>query len=271
MKLLFSEYKSDYDNYIFPYVIWAMPEAGEKPTGLFSQGFLPSSGKLERFYMCRQVRVELSKFEPSSENRRILRKGNDITFKVIPREQFQYTKEWQQFCKRYADHKFGSDVMSEERLKDVFNSPACSHLLTFYDENRAQDVGLVVMYLSKPEVAFYYYSFYELDHDVKSLGMVMMTLSVQWCRNNGYRYIYLGSCYSRNALYKTQFTGFEFWNGTEWSKNLGELKYMIKRDSGSVSSHLLEDQEYIEMFLSNRPVFRQSQSFIQSTSPFFVF
>src|SRR5688572_8741396 len=76
MKLLFSEAKADYDHYIFPYAIWAFPEAGETPGDLFNQGFLPSSRNLDRFYLCRQVRVNLAQFKPSSENRRILRKFN---------------------------------------------------------------------------------------------------------------------------------------------------------------------------------------------------
>ena len=76
MKLLFSEARADYANYIFPYAIWAFPEAGETPGDLFNQGCLPSSRNLDRFYLCRQVRVNLAKFKPSSENRRILRKFN---------------------------------------------------------------------------------------------------------------------------------------------------------------------------------------------------
>ena len=36
MKLLFSEQKSDYDHYQFPYAIWAVPEAGESPSDIFN-------------------------------------------------------------------------------------------------------------------------------------------------------------------------------------------------------------------------------------------
>src|SRR6266478_3965574 len=85
MKLLFSEAKADYAHYIFPYAIWAFPEAGETPGDLFNQGFLPSLRELDRFYLCRQVRVDLRRFGASSENRRILRKGQGITDKLIPR------------------------------------------------------------------------------------------------------------------------------------------------------------------------------------------
>ena len=88
MKLLFSEQKSDYDHYQFPYAIWAVPEADETPADIFNAGFLPSSRNLDRFYLCRQVRVNLAKFTPSSENRRILRKGEGIKVELIPRAQF---------------------------------------------------------------------------------------------------------------------------------------------------------------------------------------
>ena len=75
MKLLFSEHKSNYDRYQFPYAIWAVPEPGETPAELFNAGFLPSSRNLDRFYLCRQIRVNQSAYKPGTENRRILRKG----------------------------------------------------------------------------------------------------------------------------------------------------------------------------------------------------
>ncbi len=111
MKLLFSEYKSDYANYIFPYAIWAIPEPGETPAQIFKQGFLPSSRNLDRFYMCRHIRINLKAFQPSSENRRILRKGAGIAFTLVPRAEFHYTAERREFYKNYADIKFGKDVL----------------------------------------------------------------------------------------------------------------------------------------------------------------
>ena len=85
MKLVFSESQPDYGHYIFPYAIWAFPEPGETPADFFDRGFLPSSRELDRFYLCRQVRVNLRQHRPSSENRRILRKGEGISARLIPR------------------------------------------------------------------------------------------------------------------------------------------------------------------------------------------
>ncbi len=91
MILLFSESSSDYSRYIYPYVIWAVPEPGETPADLLGQGFLPSSPKLDRFYLCRNIRVDLRRYTPSSENRRVLRKGAGIEVELIPRAQFDYS------------------------------------------------------------------------------------------------------------------------------------------------------------------------------------
>ncbi len=85
MKLLFSEHKADYGHYIFPYAIWGVPEADETPADFFHHGFLPSSRDMDRFYLCRHVRVNLRKHRVSSENRRILRKGGGITATLVSR------------------------------------------------------------------------------------------------------------------------------------------------------------------------------------------
>ena len=175
MKLLFSEEAADYEHYQFPYAIWAIPEAGEAPSDIFNAGFLPSSRNLDRFYLCRQVRVNLGKFKPSSENRRILRKGEGIEVKLVPREKYDYTPERRQFFKTYADIKFGKDVMSFERLDSLFGSPIISHLLTFNDIKTGAEIGVATLYLEGKNLAYYYYAFYDLNYYARNLGMFMMT------------------------------------------------------------------------------------------------
>jgi len=252
MKLLFSEYKSDYVHYIFPYAIWAMPEAGETPGMIFQNGFLPSNYKLERFYLCRQIRIKLADFVPSSENRRILRKGTGIHYELIPRENFDYSSPRREFCKTYADIKFGKDVMSYQRLDLLFNSRVFSHVLRFIDTTSDKEIGLVTLYLEPTEMAFYYYAFYDLNYYSRNLGMYMMTSAVNFFNQLEYKYLYLGTCYSPNALYKTQFAGFEFFNGFCWSNNLKELKYLIQREDSAITQHLLETEIYRERFYDGK-------------------
>ena len=250
MKLLFSEQNSDYEHYQFPYAIWAVPEPGETPSDIFNAGFLPSSRDLDRFYLCRQVRVALAKFKPSSENRRILRKGAGIEVKLVPRDKYNYTPERREFFKTYADIKFGKDVMTFERLDALFGSPIISHLLVFTDAKTGVEIGVATLYLEGRELAYYYYAFYDLNYYARNLGMFMMTSAVALFAERGFRHFYLGTCYSQTALYKTQFAGAEFFNGFRWSGDLDELKFIIKRDKKDLTQHLLETGEYRDEFYS---------------------
>jgi arginyl-tRNA--protein-N-Asp/Glu arginylyltransferase len=268
MKLLFSEAQPDYGNYIFPYAIWAFPEPGETPAALFSAGFLPSSRQLDRFYLCRHLRVQLDKFEPSSENRRILRKGEGITVKLVPRPEFDYTPARREFCQRYTDAKFGASGMSDERLDSLFNSPVTTHLLVFTETATGAEVGLATLYVAGDRMAFYYYAFYDLAYANRSLGMFMMTSAVELFAARGCQQLYLGSCYAESALYKTQFTGAEFFNGWRWSDNLEELKFILRRQQlPEIKQHLLESEAYRETFapgelkeLAAQSVFRANPS-----------
>jgi len=248
MKLVFSEHVSDYSHYVFPYAIWGIPDKGETPSQMFDAGFLPSSRNLDRFYLCRHVRVELRKFNSSSENRRVLRKGEGIQLELVPRAKFDFTKERRAFYKSYADIKFGKDVMTLARLDALFNSPIISHLLVFTDTKTGTEVGTATLYLEGDELAYYYYAFYDLNYFQRNLGIYMMTSAVAEFTNRGTRHLYLGSCYSENALYKTQFVGAEFFNGFCWSHNLKELKYLLKRDHPGAEQHLVETEEFQNLF-----------------------
>ena len=250
MKLLFSEQNSDYDNYQFPYAVWALPEPGETPAAIFAAGFLPSSRHLDRFYLCRQVRVNLAGFKPSSENRRILRKGAGIEVALVPRDKFDYTPERRAFFKTYADIKFGKDVMSHERLDALFAAPIISHLLVFTDTATGKEIGVATLYLEGRALAFYYYAFYDLNYYARNLGMFMMTSAVALFAERGTRHLYLGTCYSDSALYKTQFAGAEFFNGFRWADNLKELKFILNRDQKALRQHLLETAAYRDEFYS---------------------
>jgi len=250
MKLLFSEENSDYANYRFPYAIWAVPEAGETPADIFDAGFLPSGLRLDRYYLCRQIRVNLAQFELSSENRRILRKGQGVNLDLVPRDKFDYSPARREFFKTYADGKFGQDIMTYERLDALFASPLVSHLLVFTDAQSGAEIGVAVLYLEGPALAYYYYAFYDLNYLARNLGMFMMTSTVELFGGRGCRHLYLGTCYSEKALYKTQFAGVEFFNGFRWSHNLAELKHLLQRDLKGGRQHLLETEDYRAAFYS---------------------
>jgi hypothetical protein len=245
MKLLFSEARPDYAHYVFPYAVWAFPEPGETAADLFEAGFLPSSHQLDRFYLCRHVRVALEKFQPSSENRRILRKGEGVVATLVPRADFVFTPARRAFCQRYIAAKFGAAGMEDRRLDSLFHAPITSHVLVFTEAATGAEAGLATLYIEEGRLVYYYYAFYDLTEAGRSLGMFMMTTAVQLCTERGVQRLYLGSCYTENALYKTQFLGCEFFNGHRWSESLAELRFLLRRhEQPGGTRHLLEDEAY---------------------------
>lgn len=250
MKILFSEAPPDYSNYTFPYVVWGFPEPGDRIENIFDRGFLPSIPDMSRFYLCRQVRIQLDDFKPSSENRRILRKGSAIHSRLIPLNQFEFSPERKNFCLDYAAKKLGDGVMSSERFEALIQSKLITHVLVFTDEGAEppKEVGIVLLHLNPSQFAYYYFSFYDLDYTDRSLGIFMMTRAVEHFNEVKCPYLYLGSVYTRQSLYKTNFAGLEFFNGVEWSRDVKQLKYLIRRGSAECDSHLLESPDFMNQF-----------------------
>src|SRR5262249_6531784 len=154
-------------------------------------------------------RVRLKTYAPSSENRRITRKGDGLSVELVPRLNFDYTAAWREFFKTYTDIKFGKDTMPYERLDSLFQGKLTSHVLLVTDTSAGAQVGVATLYLEPPTLAYYYYAFYDLNYYSRNLGMFMMTSAVNLFAERNFEFLYLGSCYSQNALYKTQFAGAE--------------------------------------------------------------
>jgi len=245
VKILLSEARPDYAGYVFPYAVWGFLEPGETPATALSLGFLPSGSDLSRFYLCRQVRVALDGFRPSSENRRILRKGQGISSVLVPIAEFEATQERIAMCRDCAATRWSSPP-DRERIERIFLAKATTHVLSFGDADKTE-CGLVTLYL-EGTTGFYSNAFYRTDHALANLGMFLMTETVHFLSDAGFRHLHLGTCYSKGALYKTGFPGVQFFDGLRWSEDLSALKHLISRQETG-AGHLLEDPDYLAKFL----------------------
>jgi hypothetical protein len=109
-------------------------------------------------------------------------------------------------------------------------------------------VGAALLYLERPLLAYYYYAFYDLEYLKRNLGMYMMTWAVDYFAQARFAHVHLGTCYSARALYKTQFSGVQFFNGFRWSSDLKELKFLLERDRQQWGRHLLDLAPYRDGF-----------------------
>ena len=243
MKLFFSEFKADYDKYHFPYQVWLLKEEGEEESKIYENGFLPIRSLPNVYYLCRGLRVDLSQFGLSSENRRILKKTENFSAQLIPLSQFNYDVQVQKLCRDYAEQRLGKDSFPVPAIRSVFIGQVYNQVFIFKDQDQ-KPVGYAVCFTNEKFLQ-YAHAFYDLNFLKESLGARMILEAVNWAKENNRQYAYLGTCYDEGALYKTEFSGVEFFNGFAWSRNLEELKALIKRES---SEYLLKDKDYLENF-----------------------
>jgi leucyl-tRNA---protein transferase len=244
MKLLFSEFAPEYAHYRYPYVVWAFPEPGETPADIYAAGFHPVSPDLKQFSLCRHLRVPLAGWQPTSENRRILRQGAEFRLDLVPRDDYPLSQEKMSGWLAFAEQRFGPAVMSAQRLEGVFRGAITTHVLVVRDlADAGREIGAAILYVEPPRMVHYYYSFYDLEHRVRSLGLWMMTAMIRFFAQAGFAHVYLGTCYSERALYKAQFDGLEFFNGVRWNTDIAQLKFMVRRDARA--AHLAQEPEFM--------------------------
>lgn len=175
----------------------------------------------------RSVRIDLSKFNLSSENRRILKKIGDISIRERRLPISDYDIRLGKLAKDFYEQKFGPGIMSAQKVKEMLTSPENLNfnLLLGYSLDE-KDIGWAISYENE-SIVHYSYPFYDLSIASKDMGLGMMTLAIEWAKTNGKKHIYLGSLQRPSDTYKLQFEGLEWFDGTEWKTDLDEVKKVL--------------------------------------------
>ncbi len=199
----------------------------------------------------RSVRIDLDKFELSSENRRILKKtdGLELDAITLPFNTADYDFKLGKLAKDFYDTKFGVGILSAQKIKEMLTDKEKSNfntLLTYslsdatnnsientIANSSTKNIGFVICYLiSQPAdgILHYSYPFYDLNESLKDMGMGMMIRAIEYAKSAGIKYIYLGSLQRTGDVYKLQFDGLEWFNGQKWSTDVDGAKKVLKSD-----------------------------------------
>jgi len=224
MKLYFLEEKAEYSKYKFPYRVYLKKQNGDDLNKIYNMGFLASRAKKDLFYLARGLRVDLAKFEKSSENRRILKKTKYMNLNIVDLKQFEYDFTIAKMGKDFYERRFGRKVMSANKIRWLFKKQVLSHVIVYKDQDKSLGYCLVN---KTDRILHYAYPFYDLSYFRRNAGMGMMLRTVIEAKKQGLKYLYLGTCYSKKALYKTQFKGCEYFTGWNWSSDIDKLKEKI--------------------------------------------
>lgn len=194
---------------------------------LYANGFLFTREGRGKMYETRSVRVNLGAFEPTSENRRVLRKMENVQMEIVATPYSDYSWEIGKLGKNFYETKFGAGIFTANKIKELCTDREKSNFnrLLIYTVDSAP-VGYAIC-LETNELLHYSYPFYNLGADIPNLGIGMMTRAIIWAKEQGKIYIYLGSAKDATALYKLQFKGVEWWNGKEWNEDVEAIKKIL--------------------------------------------
>jgi arginine-tRNA-protein transferase len=257
MKVFFSENNVDYTTYTFSYSIYAVREGLENLEPIYEQGFLPYTGDLsiekEVFYGARSLRVNLADFSDTSENRRVGRliEPLGVQLEVIEKEKFDLDdSDFNSFCSEYIKERIGDDNMSQERWNYILSKPLGSHIFRFYTSEKT--IGYVLCAINET-LLHYWFAFFDTEYmKSHSLGKYMMWSLINWAKQHGKSYAYLGTAYKPAALYKIRdHRGLEFWDGQKWNNDSKILKAWCQNDLIPLPSDRFKVLENKSEFLNN--------------------
>jgi len=210
------------------YLVWnektVTDFSDENINSLYNAGYVftrPAKGLMKQ---TRSIRIDLSKFELSSENRRILRKTEHIKLKTANLPYSDYDWTIGKMAKDFYTTKFGDGTFSANKTKELITDPKKSNfnqLFVYTSEDKP--IGYCIV-AETNEMIHYCYPFYDLDNNLKDTGLGMMIRAVVFAKENNKKYIYLGSFQRPTDTYKLQFSGIEWFDGEEWNNSLEELK-----------------------------------------------
>lgn len=186
-------------------------ESGESSVDALLQGWIPWE---DRWYNERSTRINLVEYKPTKTTKK-LSKNIIVEAGSVDASLEQYMELYDKYCKY---HGFKRDIQMSS-FKD------CS--VIEYHTDRLIGISLYKKY----DTQFVAYQFIWDYADPKlSLGTVAQMVECDTAKILGCEYVYLLGGYEQCCLYKSNYKGFEFWTGKEWSKDIELYKQLVERD-----------------------------------------
>jgi arginine-tRNA-protein transferase len=233
MKCFSSEFAHNYGTYSFGYCNYCQYEAGDALSDIYSRGYLPYSGSDDvwnTFYMARSARISLNDWAPNSENRRVLRKHDDLFKRTEHRkEEFATDTAFKAFCLSYFEVHHGAHTMPKARFEHILEEAALTHIIEYRHDDALAGYVFLAQDNDMTHVWFY---FYAPEFAQSSFGMWFLLNEARIAHESGKSYFYIGTAYGDKSRYKTNFSHLEFWDGNKWQedKKNSEIKERIKND-----------------------------------------
>ena len=194
----------------------------------YQQGFLPQRNEKDLWYQDTSSRSNLSLFSLSSENRRILRKTENFTYKKIELKNFDYDIETQK--KIYSWIKQLGWDFPISSVKKIFSDHIFNTVYVWCDEDN-QEVAFSICYFSK-SISHIAYVFYDPKYNHSNLPIKLVLQTIIDSQKDSLQFCYLGRFSLETGFYKRNMPGFEYFKDKQWiqynnSSTINDLRSTI--------------------------------------------
>ncbi len=231
-------YKFCYNKNMYQYSKEIIIKDTDNINDLYNEGFVfvrKGKGIMQKI---RSLRVDLEYFELTSENRRVLKKTENISIEKDNLPYIEYSYNIHKMGFTYYKARFGNKVMTANKIKEMFTNMDKSNMnsVFVYKDKNLNDVnfaqrtnvqGYALAYMNK-YMLHYAYPFYDLSYFNLNMGICMMLKAIIFAKEHNLDYVYLGSVYKKESIYKLQFKGLSWFDGRIWNNNIKELKEILK-------------------------------------------
>ncbi len=189
-----------------------------KPKGTieanYHNGLLPQRNKPQFWYQDTSSRSNLSNFQLSSENRRILNKTQEFTYEIITLTNFSFTPKTQkQIFSWLKELNWDFPISS---VKSIFTNHIFNYLYIWKD-SFGEVIAYSICYFSS-SISHIAYVFYQPEYSHGNLPIRLVLQTVIDSHDKGLSYCYLGRFSSDTGFYKRNMPGFEYFKVNKWIK-----------------------------------------------------
>lgn len=190
-------------------------EAGDDEVEAFENGWIPWDGL---WYNLRSVRIDLSQYKPNDTTKKL---SKNITF---TQEKFEDKPIYRELYEKYCKHHGFERTITWEQL-------FTGNIISYFFNEKLIGYSAVEIY----DRAFCATQFvWDYETPKLSLGKVAQMYECEVAKILNCTHVYILGGYEKCCLYKSDFRGFEWWTGLEWSKDVELYKNLCERDEKSI-------------------------------------
>ncbi|MDD4937835.1 MAG: hypothetical protein PHX34_02340 [Candidatus Shapirobacteria bacterium] len=178
----------------------------------YKNGLLPQRNQKNLWYQESSSRSNLKNFNLNSENRRILKKTENFSFKKINLKDFKYNLSLQKKIFSWIKELGWNFPISS--IKTIFTSHIFNYLYIWKDENN-QEIAYSICYFSN-QISHIAYVFYNPKYNHSNLPIKLVIQTIIDSHKANLDYCYLGRFSSDTGFYKRNMPGFEYFKNNQW-------------------------------------------------------